>query len=88
MSPRFLGVESYESFVFFDFEPKKVFGPPYSIGFMWVAQFMQFSSIFAMLALLATLGTPWYPEGRNWGCCDNVYVLGYKRMLFAASSFA
>ena len=38
-----------------------------SMGFVWggvgraLMQFMYFSAIFAMLAVLATLVTPWYP---------------------------
>ena len=38
-----------------------------SIGFVWggvgraLVQFMHFSAIFAMLAVLATSVTPWYP---------------------------
>ena len=40
---------------------------PDSMGFVWggvgraLVQFMHFSAIFVMLAVLATLVTPWYP---------------------------
>ena len=53
--------------VFFDFEAKKVFPGPDSMGFVWgrvgraLVRFMQFSAIFAMWALLATSLTLWYP---------------------------
>ena len=55
-------------------------------------QFMHFSAIFAMLAVLATWVTPCYPathsEGCEWGCCDSICLLGYERMFFAVSSLA
>ena len=44
-----------------------MFPGPDSIGFVWggvgraLMQFMHFSAIFAMLAVLATSVTPWYP---------------------------
>ena len=56
--------------VFFDFEPKKVFPGPASMGFVCgglgraLMQFMHFLAIFAMLAVLATSVTPWYPLSR------------------------
>ena len=64
--PLFLGFKNHESFGFFDFEPKSVFGS--RLHRVCVAevgpalmQFMQFSAIFGMSAILATLVTPWYP---------------------------
>ena len=62
-NPPFFWVENHELLVFFDFEPKKCF----RIGFVWgevgraLMQFMHFSAIFAMLAVLADPVTPWYP---------------------------
>ena len=44
-----------------------MFPGPDSIGFVWggvgraLMQFMHFSAIFGMLAVLATSVTPWYP---------------------------
>ena len=44
-----------------------MFPGPESMGFVWggvgraLMQFMQFSAIFGMLAVLATSVTPWYP---------------------------
>ena len=44
---------------------------PDSMGFVWCGvgrapmQFMHFSAIFAMLAVLATSVTPWYPVLRG-----------------------
>ena len=44
-----------------------MFSVPDSMGFVWVGvgralmELMHFSAIFAMLAVLATLVTPWYP---------------------------
>ena len=53
-------------------------------------QFMHFSAIFAMLAVLATsvtlCGT--HSEGCEWGCCDSIYLLGYRRTFFAVYSVA
>ena len=48
-------------------------------------QFMQFSAIFAMLAVLSTSVTPF--EGCEWGCCDNICLLGYGRT-FSLQSLA
>ena len=67
MTPPFFGSKITNLLVFFDFEPKKVFPGPDSIGFVWggvgraLMQFMHFSAIFGMLAVLATSVTPWYP---------------------------
>ena len=53
--------------VFINFEPKKCFRvlTPWGLyGAEWderFMQFMHFSAIFAMLVVLATLVTPWYP---------------------------
>ena len=53
--------------VFFDFELKKVFPGSDSMGFVWGGvgrapmQLMHFLAIFAMLGVLATSVTPWYP---------------------------
>ena len=44
-----------------------MFQGPDSMGFVWggvgqaLIQFMHFTAIFGMLAVLATLVTPWYP---------------------------
>ena len=65
--PPFFWVENDESFGFFRFWAEKVFPGPDSIGFVWggvgraLMQFMHFSAIFAMLAVLATSVTPPYP---------------------------
>ena len=65
--PPFFWVENHESFGFFRFLAEKVFPGPDSMGFVWggvgraLMQFMHFSAIFAMLAVLATSVTPWYP---------------------------
>ena len=67
MTPPFFGSKIINLLVFFDFEPKKVFPGPNSIGFVWggvgqaLMQFMHFSAIFAMSAVLATSVTPCYP---------------------------
>ena len=53
--------------VFFDFEPKKCFRVPTLWGLYgaeWderLCSLCTFSAIFAMLAVLATSVTPWYP---------------------------
>ena len=45
-----------------------MFPGPGSMGFVWggvgraLAQFMHFLAIFAVLAVFATLVTPWYPR--------------------------
>ena len=56
-----------------------MFPGPDSMGFVWggvgraLMQFMHFSAIFAMLAVLVTLVTPCYDsEGCEWGCCDSI----------------
>ena len=65
--PPFFWVENHESFGFFWILSQKVFPGPDSMGFVWgevgraLWQFMHFSAIFAMLAVLATSVTPWYP---------------------------
>ena len=65
--PPFFWVPNHESFGFFRFRAEKVFPGPDSIGFVWggvgraLMQFMHFPAIFAMLAVLATSVTPWYP---------------------------
>ena len=62
MTPPFFGSKIMNLLVFFDFEP----GPDF-IGFVWggvgraLMQFIHFSAIFAMLVVLATSVTPWYP---------------------------
>ena len=67
MTPPFFWVENHESFGFFRFSAEKVFPGPDSIGFVWggagraLMQFMHFSAIFVVLAVLATSVTPWYP---------------------------
>ena len=63
--PLFLLVENDESFGFFPFEAEKVFPGPNSMGFVWgrvgraLVQFMHFSAISGMLAVLANSLTPW-----------------------------
>ena len=66
--PPLFWVKHHESVgFFFDFEPKKCFRVPTPWGLYgaeWderFMQFMHFSAIFAMLVVLATLVTPWYP---------------------------
>ena len=67
MTPPFFGSKIMNLLVFFDFEPKKCFRGPDSMGFVWggvgraLMQFMHFSAIFGMLAVLATSVNPWYP---------------------------
>ena len=67
MTPPFFGSKIMNLLVFFDFKLKKCFRGPDSIGFVWggvgraLTQFMHFPAIFAMLAVLATSVTPWYP---------------------------
>ena len=67
MTPLFFGSKIMNLLVFFDFEPKKCFPGADSIGFVWggvgraLVQFMHFSAIYAMLAVLATSVNPWYP---------------------------
>ena len=65
--PPFLGLKIMNLLVVFDFEPKKCFQVPNPWGLYgagWderLMQFMHFSAIFAILAVLATSVTPWYP---------------------------
>ena len=52
--------------VFFRFVMKKCFWVPTPLGFVWggvgrLMQFLHFSTIFAILAVLATSVTPCYP---------------------------
>ena len=72
-----------------------MFPGPDSMRFVWAGvgralmQFMHFSAIFGMLAVLATLVTPWYPPRVcEWGYCDNICLLGYRRTFFAVCSCA
>ena len=64
--PPFFWVENHESFGFFSILSRKSFPGPDSMGFLWggvgraLMQFMHFSAIFAMLAVLATSVNPWY----------------------------
>ena len=66
-TPPFLGSKIMNLLVFFDFEPEKCFRVPTPCGLYgaeWdkrFLQFMHFPAIFAMLAVLATSVTPWYP---------------------------
>ena len=61
--PPFFGSKIMNLLVFFDFEPKKVFPGPDSMGFVWggvgraLMQFMHFSAI---LLCSSTSVTPWY----------------------------
>ena len=62
--PPLFWVENHESFVFFDFEPKKCFRVRTLwalYGAEWDERFMHFPTIFAMLAVLATSVALWYP---------------------------
>ena len=67
MTPPFFGSKIMNLLVFFDFEPKKCFRVPTPWGLYGggvrrvLMQFMHFLAIFAMLAVLATSVTPWYP---------------------------
>ena len=67
MTPPFFGSKIMNLLVFFDFGAEKVFPGPDSMGFVWggvgraLMQFMHFSAIFGMLAVLATSVTPCYP---------------------------
>ena len=56
---------------------------------------MPFSAIFAMSSFLATLVIPSYPlsgvhdsKGCEWGCCDGICLLRYKKTFFPISSLA
>ena len=41
-------------------------------------QFMHFSAIFAIMAVLATWVTrATHSKGCEWGCCDSICLLGY-----------
>ena len=63
----FLGVENHEPFGFFWILSRKSVSGSDSMGFVWggvgraLPQFMHFLAIFAMLAVLVTSVTPWYP---------------------------
>ena len=66
-----------------------MFPGPDSMGFVWggvgraLMQFMHFSGIFAMLAVLATLVTRGPRSGGcEWGCCNSICLLGYGRTSF------
>ena len=65
---------------------------PDSMGFVWGGvgrALMQFSAIFAILAVLATSVTrATHSEGCEWGCCDSICLLGYERTFFAVCSLA
>ena len=67
MTPPFFGSKIMNLLVFFDFEPKQCFRVPTLWG-LYGAEWDErsrslctFSPIFGMLAVLATLVTPWYP---------------------------
>ena len=69
MTPPFFGSKIINLLVFSDFEPKKCFRVPTPWGLYgaeWDEQFMPFPSMFAMLAVLATSVTPWYPLRGVW----------------------
>ena len=65
MNPLFLGRKS-RIFWFFSILSRKSVSGSRSMGFVWggvgraLMQFMHFSVIFAIWAVLATSGTPWY----------------------------
>ena len=65
--PPFFGSKIMNLLGFFDFEPKKCFRVPTPWGLygaVWDERYCSlciFSAIFAMLAVLATSVTPWYP---------------------------
>ena len=67
MTPPFFGSKIMNLLVFFDFEPKKCFRVPTPWGLYGAEwdersmQFMHFSAIFGMLAVLASWVTPWIP---------------------------
>ena len=63
MLPRLFGLKIMNLLTFFGFQPKKVFPGPNSSGFVWsgvgrALQCMQFSAIFAMPVVFATVVTP------------------------------
>ena len=66
-TPLFLGSKIMNLLVFFGFEPKNCFRVPTAWGLYGTEwdersmQFMHFSAILAMLAVLATSVGPWYP---------------------------
>ena len=65
-APLFFGVRNHESFGFSILSQKSVSGSRLH-GVVWggvgraLMQFMDFSAIFALLAILVTSVTPWYP---------------------------
>ena len=67
LTPPFFWIENHESFGLFRFSAETVFPGPDSMGYVWggvgraLMLFMHFPAIFAMLAVLATSVTPWYP---------------------------
>ena len=79
MTPPFFGSKIMNLLVFFDFEPKKFFPGPDSMGFVWggvgraLMQFMHFSAIFAMFV---DLGDPVVPTLRG-ASGDVVTVYAY-----------
>ena len=67
LTPPFFGSKIMNLLVFFLFRAEKVFRGPHVMGFVWgrvgraLLQFMHFSAIFAMLAVLETSVAPCYP---------------------------
>ena len=58
--PPFFGSKIMNLLVFFDFEPKKCYRVPTPWGLYGAEWDERFSAMFGMLAVLATLVTPWY----------------------------
>ena len=71
MTPPFFGSQIMNLLVFFDFEPKKVFPGPNSIGFVWggvgraLMQFMHLFSHFCYVGGFGDLGDPVVPTLRD-----------------------
>ena len=89
MTPPFFGSKIMNLLVFFpDFEPKSVSGSRHhgvcmgQSGTSAHAVYALFSH-FCLLAVLATSVThATHSEGCEWGCCDNICLLGYERTFF------
>ena len=93
--PLFFGSKIMNLLVFFNFEPQKCFRVPTPWGLYgaeWdehLSAVYAFSAIFAFLVVLATSVTRGtHSKGCEWGCCDNICLLGYERTFFAVCSLA
>ena len=95
MTPPFLGSKIMNLLVFFDFEPKKCSRVPTLWGLYGLEWDERLCSLctFQPFLLCCRFWQPWRPrgihfEGCEWGCCDNICLLGYRRTFFAVSSLA